>query len=56
MPTQANNIRTDVNELPQYIPRQPANTNANAISIPFLYPSLGKNDPTKMKQKQGKDL
>ena len=47
IPTQANNILTEVKELPQYIPRHPAKTNANAISIPFLYPSLGKKEPTK---------
>lgn len=47
IPTQANKMRTEVNEFPQYIPRHPANTRPNAISIPFLYPSLGKNEPTR---------
>src|SRR5664279_1229640 len=47
IPTQANKILTEVKELPQYIPRHPAKTRANAINIPFLYPSLGRNEPTK---------
>jgi hypothetical protein len=51
IPTQANKILTEVNELPKYIPRHPANTKARAISIPFLYPSRGKKEPTKKETK-----
>ena len=47
IPTHAKSILTEVKEFPQYIPRHPAKTSARAISIPLLYPSLGKNEPTK---------
>ena len=36
-----------VKELPKYIPRHPKKTSKRAISIPFLNPKRGRNDPIK---------
>src|SRR5690349_15536414 len=51
IPTHANNILTEVKELPKYIPRHPKKTSNSAISIPLLNPRRGRNDPTKNETK-----